>query len=710
MLLAATTSLHSAGAVESADVDDVANPQDASNQQQQCGLYLAMSSTSTPDEPKWGLYAGETFQKGVSIGYGDVAIQTFNLLGNSLVDDSEKEEQEEEENEESNVDDDLSTVVEFFEQYIWVPQSSGGQFELTANDGRTVTAIPGAGVLGAYNPKLTNVDWNHSSSYYRPYWNEYAGMSHVGRGAYSNFYNVGMRTTEYIPAGMEIFINYGDNWEDENDEEEEEGQSSKITKDDHAKIDETIDKMIEFFEKHKADLNDESKADIYQFLIKDVMSAAAGPRKGAKITKLLPSTPEELADIKAAGGILSVTEPSAVRRLDWLQQYGRCMDNIKSGPSTIPYAGRGAFATRFIPKGGLVSPVPLVQIPNERIMDMHPIKKVEDAEDGEEYFVKASNEVIGSQLLLNYCYGHPESTMLFFPSGAITGLINHGPTSKNPKQGQKQANAKMRWSNHPNNHKQWFDISPDEMLAEGNQHLGLLMEIVALRDIEEGEEILIDYGKEWEDAWSEHVESWNAGIKAGSIPKTWSLKGLDVMDQYKNKPYPIAGDSKDEALPDNVSLQCFLMVKKPPPNEPHVTATGDKIRYWAKPEDAAKKDDEISNDELDSAVASSLVYDAENLFECTITERQQVGNSWEYTVAWNRKNGDEEENNNDETMETAAVKKVQTIVQKVPHSAFVVMDKPGTGDQFIPEGFRHYIGIPDDVFPKGPWRDVTSTE
>jgi hypothetical protein len=44
--------------------------------------------------------------------------------------------------------------------------------------------------------------------------------------------------------------------------------------------------------------------------------------------------------------------------------------------------------------------------------------------------------------------------------------------------------------------------------------------------------------------------------------------------------------------------------------------------------------------------------------------------------------------------------------KNVPHSAILFLDKEGTSDQFSPGTFRHAIGIPDDVFPKGPWRDL----
>ena len=46
------------------------------------------------------------------------------------------------------------------------------------------------------------------------------------------------------------------------------------------------------------------------------------------------------------------------------------MDNIKVGESTNPDAGRGAFANRFIPKDGLVSPAPLIHLPDSDILKM----------------------------------------------------------------------------------------------------------------------------------------------------------------------------------------------------------------------------------------------------------------------------------------------------------------------------------------------------
>lgn len=188
------------GRQRSPDFDDDKKDTD---DQSTCGLYLATSSTSDPDEHKWGVYAGKDIESDSPIGYGDLAIHTFHLMANNvwletdtkeIMDDLDKNE--------------LANIVDWFEQFVWVPHSSGGQFELAdvKNGAKIVTAIPGTGVIGGYNPKMTNADWNHSSAYNRDAWNEYPGESHPGRGAYSNYYNLELASKEVIPAGREIFV------------------------------------------------------------------------------------------------------------------------------------------------------------------------------------------------------------------------------------------------------------------------------------------------------------------------------------------------------------------------------------------------------------------------------------------------------------------------------------------------------------------------
>lgn len=483
------------------------------------------------------------------------------------------------------------------------------------------------------------------------------GVSHPGRGASSTYFEVTLSALEDIPAGMEIFINYGENWNNDEEEDEKEGV---ITKSDHAKIDQTIDKMIDFFEKHDAELDPESKQEIYHFLIQDVLAAAAGPKKGKNIAKLFPESPNALKQVKAQGGAMSLTSPNTVRTLPWLTKHGRCIDNLRPGPSNIPYAGRGAFATRQLPAGSKIAPIPLIQIPNGEILNMYPLESKVD-EEKEEYFSRVpDSEPTGSQLLLNYCLGHPESKMLFLPAGSVTSFINHSP----------EPNAKLIWSDHPNNHKHWFDVDPRTLIDEGNQHLGLIMEVVALKEIMEGEEVTIDYGSEWAAAWQEHLNKWEAATNDGTITTTWPTRALDYNNLFRDKPFPI----NEAEYPENIMPKCFLLVKKPTDESP-VHESGEKIRIWTE---------------------TSKTMTSENVFDCDLVEVYEVttpegANSWNYTIKWTGK------------FET-------TIVKKVPHKAIFFVDKPGTSDQHVGHAFRHYIGIPNDIFPQGPWRNLNSDD
>jgi hypothetical protein len=77
------------------------------NYETSCGLYLAVSSTSTAEDPKWGLYAGKGgIRPKTRIGYGEVAINTHEMEANAFNDDIDQ--------------DYLVSIVSFIENYIWV--------------------------------------------------------------------------------------------------------------------------------------------------------------------------------------------------------------------------------------------------------------------------------------------------------------------------------------------------------------------------------------------------------------------------------------------------------------------------------------------------------------------------------------------------------------------------------------------------------------
>lgn len=55
------------------------------------------------------------------------------------------------------------------------------------------------------------------------------------------------------------------------------------------------------------------------------------------------------------GGLRSLYEPSSTRSVEYLERHGRCIDTIVPGKSTLPQAGRGAFAKRPFVKDQVVT-------------------------------------------------------------------------------------------------------------------------------------------------------------------------------------------------------------------------------------------------------------------------------------------------------------------------------------------------------------------
>lgn len=111
--------------------------------------------------------------------------------------------------------------------------------------------------------------------------------------------------------------------------------------------------------------------------------------------RLLAALPKDVSEVEkvAATGSAKYSTPNRVRSNDWLEENGRCLDNIRPGDSTIPQAGKGAFATRNIKKGEVIAPMPVVQILRK---DLEVYE--EHVEDGKKPLIK----FLGYQQLMNY--------------------------------------------------------------------------------------------------------------------------------------------------------------------------------------------------------------------------------------------------------------------------------------------------------------------
>jgi hypothetical protein len=132
------------------------------------------------------------------------------------------------------------------------------------------------------------------------------------------------------------------------------------------------------------------------------------------------------------------------------------------------------FAQFPIEKGDIVVPAPVLHVINKETLMLYEWD-VENPKD----------EKIGMSLLINYCLGHRESSLLLCPMTHAL-LLNH--CSERTKDcGPAGPNAKIRWSSgwdRPSH--QWRSRTLNDM-KDQNERL-LSMEVIALRDIAPGEE------------------------------------------------------------------------------------------------------------------------------------------------------------------------------------------------------------------------------
>eukprot|EP00957_Ditylum_brightwellii_P149200 11362033-Ditylum_brightwellii.AAC.1 len=225
-----------------------------------------------------------------------------------------------------------------------------------------------------------------------------------------------------------------------------------------------------------------------------------------------------------------------------------CLDHIRPGRSKVSpssNAGYGAFATKHLPKGTIVAPAPLVHIPNKDVLRMYPLI-LDGPNIGKKKTTAKKEERIQWQLLLNYCYGHSRSTMLLLPYSPVVNFINH--SSKAP-------NVYIRWSatNSSSAHHKpsWLNMTIDEISTEEGT-TGLVMEFVAIKDIKKGEEIMLNYGVEWEKAWKRHVEKdWEPTYGSDMYISAYEMNAL------QNTSFHILRTKDEGAYPFNIEIGCY---------------------------------------------------------------------------------------------------------------------------------------------------------
>ena len=230
--------------------------------------------------------------------------------------------------------------------------------------------------------------------------------------------------SDSVKSGSEIFLNYGYCRHDKEDQPD--WVDHALVSSDFSKASALIWRTLQ--------AKDTNKAAPLSF---DKQGKLVQPENvGPLVLSLLPETREELQQMKEA--VDSQTDLSYYlaehkglnpHTPEWIEQNGMCLENILPLPSTLKHAGQGAFAQYHMRKGEIVMPAPLLQIMDREALAMW------DEETGGR---------LNDQLLLNYCFGHSEATLLLCPDTQAV-LINH--CSKRTKEcGRKGPNTAIRWS------------------------------------------------------------------------------------------------------------------------------------------------------------------------------------------------------------------------------------------------------------------------
>jgi hypothetical protein len=396
---------------------------------------------------------------------------------------------------------------------------------------------------------------------------------------------------------------------------------------------------------------DKKKSAKVQLILQDMLETFAWNSPWSDTSRVLFALPQTWTETRMAS---NMTLPTLKRQqhsvpIKWLEEHGSCSDWITVKPSTIKQAGRGAFSRRSFQKGDEVAPFPLIHLPYRDLLDMYEIS----SKTGE--FIANTETKKTTQLLENYCMGHNESTMLLCPYGTLSNHMNHNQT---------HANVKLTWANpaKSNHNPDWLNKTLKELYL--TDYSGLSMTLVATRDIAVGEEVFLDYGDEWEEAWQTHVANWNPveGAETYVAAEQLNEQTTIIQTEFELMYTP---------WPGNVDIKFNIAFTRP-------------RRIWLK--------------HWEQGTLAKYMKKEDDYYERVEVLRREVdsdNHTW-YTVVILEDDKEKKK------------KKKERMALNVPREAFRFFDRPYTSDMHQDNAFRHDIRIPDELFPE-LWKYVGST-
>lgn len=530
--------------------------------------------------------------------------------------------------------------IKLFQSYWW----GNGQSDVALFEGDEVVEYQtGAGGLPNSHAYINNIQFEDASVV--PYDDSLLDRTKdPGAGANSYFIGRKTMTREDVEAGEELFMRYPAKFMNQMSE-----KYNIPRRGDFDIVGEAVLKLVKIYGKDVKRWKDDGLIS----LIPD------------RATSLLPKTQAEMENVLARKdigmGMAIAKEVSLKKRsVEWIKENGVCMDNFAPFPSTNKRAGHGAIAKRWMMEGDVVGLAPILHVSNRDVLRI-------PAFTGDEW-----------QLILNYCIGHKHSSLLLCPNTNVN-WVNHCSTRKpdeHPCGSKGSPNAEYRFASWNRVNKEWMNKTVSEI--EKEQVKGLYLELVATRDIEVGEEIFIDYGEDFEKAWTKHVKKWEPSPhEKGSKP--WvNLKELND----KTGPLDIAPSFDEKYSQDgDIITVCFYRDLE---GEAWEEYESEEWKAFSKKKLIKKYGDEYAPRNF------SLEKVSNHFWPCVVGEKGDDDNSYHVRILQSPYQEETE----------WAKKGLPRILINFPRESIRFFYRPYHSDVHLKNAFRHHIGLKEGMFPK----------
>ncbi len=586
-------------------------------QHPQCGLYLA---ESTIPGAGLGAFTGIDRQPGDIIGRGEVMVPVYDTSYHlkALEPNTWKRND--------------WHYLDPTRNYVWYGFDLGMQYETSCPYDEISGIAYGLDAAINCHLALYNAEKDHPSY-------DFANLHRSkdpGIGAFTPYHNASTSAARHLAAGSELFKSYGDQWFI--DRTDELGLLPLTNH--YTAVESTLKKLQQIFEFGR--IPNQVRLDFYEHVV------LTNPYRNTSRTLLTIPNAYDDFQYMAQNGINDYYQQHSIRSVDYLERHGRCVDTIQPQRSTIRQAGRGAFATRSFPRNAIVIGTPFFYFPSDDFFKLYAGNWM-----SQRFSEFHPDQHVGFQLMYNYCWRHEHyqtvSSIVLCPYGMYVNYINHN---------QSLANVRVQWAKDGdmNHNASLLQAHPRDMYYSDAPKLWL--DFVALRDIKVGEEIFMDYGNVWEEAWQKHTAQWNND----KVYPTDYVSAYDWNRMSAKAMLRTSAEQVEQPYPDHFKMVCLPEIASPTYSE-YLTSDACE-RLW------------------EPSVLGWL---------CEIVDRQhQLDGSYRYQVMYQNATDSDE---------------AWTESDWIVREAIKFVNRPYTNDIFIKHAFRQQIGIPDDIFPDS-WRGI----